>query len=50
MDGTRTYQYNSINPMALTKQAGLMRNTAGDDLRLAEQAAFMMDMEGSSYT
>ena len=45
-----TYQCNSINPMALAKQAGLMRNAASDDLRLAGQAAFMMDRESSSYT
>jgi hypothetical protein len=49
MDGTRTYQCNSINPMALAKQAGLMRNAAADDLSLAEQAAFMMDVESPSY-
>jgi len=44
-----TYQCNSINPMALAKQAGLMRNAAADGLSLAEQAAFMMDVESSSY-
>jgi hypothetical protein len=44
-----TYQCNSINPMALAKQAGLMCNAAADDLSLTEQAAFMMDVESSSY-
>jgi hypothetical protein len=46
----RTYQCNSINPVALAKQAGLMHNAAADGLNLAEQAAFMMDVDSSSYT
>jgi len=35
--------------MTLAKQAGLMHNTAADDLSFTEQAASMMDVKIPSY-